>query len=146
MTFETMDWEDEAKRVAAAFGLEPTVHFEDGDAQDLKTLYWGDRGDANDIHMRDGLMFIANYSTDCRFFEILGTSVSFDSWIEIGWDGEIGVPVPPKRMAYAMHLARGLFHLGLLTPKAEVDLQVTTTFHQKLEWTREYDARVGAME
>jgi hypothetical protein len=132
MTFETMDWEAEAKRVARAFGLLTCTV-------------------ASELH-QGGVCYRANDTTNefnvsCKYtsryqcFELERVDKNIiglnSSTIYLNWEGSVRTAHPDAQTT--PELAKGLFHLDLLTPEVEAALQVSISNHQKIEWALEYE-------
>jgi len=86
---------------------------------------------------------------------IEGTSM-YQAKVELNWDGSVSSDfyqfqkqknsfyIPSGYFGLAQVLAKGLFHLDLLSPEVEDVLELNITAHQKLEWALEYDSRMNA--
>jgi len=151
-TFETLDWELEARRLNAAFGIEGEFRaaFDDepsGPKWLIKTI--GSDAMPN--------MFIVNaefwvsfyYDRKNRYFTVgkiprqSPTSFPNKKFI-LNWAGT-QFRVQGSQIDIEGHwiIAKGLYHLGLLTDEIETAMQVAVSAHQKIEWTLEYESRCG---
>ena len=146
MTYETMDWEAEAKRVAKAFNVLSACYF-DYDPDEAKCdLCSRPAQTTASVFLTDWHQLRSSYDRDeGRLFEIhKGTSNVF---ILIYWDGDVNQSwgknsdLTPGYFELINMLAKGLFHMDLLTIEVEAHLQTSITVHQKLEWTLEYEER-----
>lgn len=141
MTYETMDWEAEAKRVAAAFGVTSECIWIDLGSKGNKKLVSLDAAECKyGIPISEDAYALIEYSRKWRYFEI------FDGYpdisIYINWQGVVWDE--PDVIQHSDTISKALFHLSLLTPEAEASLKVAISHHQKLEWTLEYEARLAA--
>ena len=88
----------------------------------------------------------ARYVPTERLFRLQGKTDADWGWIEIDWNGRVKRSPQHYELRPTMVLAKGLFHLDLLTPAVESALKTTISSHQKLEWTLEYAKRLQAAE
>lgn len=135
MTYETLNWELEAQRVARAFGVEGECDWH--------------------IHNEDRRLFLADTSPYVPYVPFSCSEIAIayarsgrdfhnaSSYLVIGFDGKIHVNEGAEK--FGKPLARALFHLDLLSPAVESALGVSISHHEKLEWTLEYEARHGVM-
>lgn len=150
MSYETIDWNAEALRVARAFGVEG--EFRDGGFYDKKYLSVGEHYEAIPFTGAGyGELFSVVYTFDQMQFEVWNTWNHTRTDCHIGYDGSFsdGLSTLDKKkfpIAHRYPLARALFHLDLLTPEVEEALQVSVSAHEKMEWTMGYEARLKAAE
>ena len=135
-SYETLDWEAEAIRMARAYGVKVECAF-------IETRYGKDFIDIatrKKAEISEGVVGTAGYSPSNRFYTVRSRS----SWtvIQLSWLGEVQSAHVGKDFEVAA-LARAFFHLELLTPEVEAALSVSITAHEKLEWAREYEERYG---
>ncbi len=130
MTFERIDWEAEALRVASAFGIEFPCQFLEFDS-DQRLLYL--QGFTSRIWLRkEGALYLtALYDQKGRLFTV-SESYADSAEIFIGWDGS--VDRRPWFYDHNLLIARALFYLDLLTPEVEAALLVSVSAHERLEW------------
>jgi hypothetical protein len=142
MTYETIDWEVEAKRVARAFGVEGKVEF-----RQHRRLKGSQRFGVIGVRklavpVGEGFFVDVAYETKGRFFAL--ADKTHKNWVslKIGWvRGDISYGDSGNVEEFSTRLARGLFHLDLLTPEVEHKLTATISAHQKMEWAGEYQQR-----
>jgi len=130
MNFESMDWEAEAQRVAAAFGVEAPCQFLEFDSNQ-RLLYV--QGFTSRIWLKhtQTLYLTAFYAQNGRLFTIT-QGYGDSAELFIGWDGSVD-----RRPWFYDHnpiIARALFYLDLLTPEAEEALCISVSAHDRLEW------------
>jgi len=147
MDYETIDWEAEAQRVARAFGLSEKCYFREQvpPATSSSRLYyhdlcWKDTKGGYEFPDGSGVIFI------CVYVKQIGVRYGFEreygranTSFLLNWKSK---PIVRGNDAVLVPLlAKGLFHLGLLT--AEVETMLNVSNHEKLEWAREYEERYG---
>jgi len=149
-TFETLDWNAEARRVARAFGVTEECHFHtyvenepiengDGDYPYLR-LTLKDGLTEPTIFCRDDVALLCEYDEDIgrSYYVYAEKGVT---GIRMEWDESLASLI--KDSTLLPLLAKGLFYLDILTPEVEETLKITVTAHEKLEWAREYEQRYG---
>jgi len=147
MTPETIDWPLEARRIRQAFGLQGLCLF--------KPWYEGARQfqmDGNSlVPLGDNAKLFVAYEGVMKFtiwrsngFDPsigLDRASELDTYIGLTYDGKVRGQTFAGR--YSNTLAKGLFHLDLLTPEVEAALKVSVSAHEKAEWTLEYERHYG---
>ena len=138
MTYETMDWETEAKRLMAAFDLKDECRFVSGgicmDLKYLNTYKWPTTSDGDEL-----MCVYTSGDISSRGFSIQNDLAYADVYFD--YNGEL-ISHASSANEFPV-LIRAFHYLGFLTPEVEAELQVSTSHHQKLEWTLEYEARNG---
>ncbi len=173
MEFETMDWKSEAQRVMMAFDVAEECEFVDesnffGPTKILSLrrsrlvkfwkrffhLFIRPRIDKVDkILTQDGMLLLVSYRLDTGKLLLYFTltenkpmTILDRAWASVCFSPD-GSLVRELLLAdsnkYAVPLAKGLFHLGLLSPEIEAALKIAVSAHQKMEWTLEYEASYG---
>jgi hypothetical protein len=159
MTYETMDWDAEARRIAQAFGIDKPCYWKQelsvwaddeapaGAVPKTETEMWlklqGSQYD--NIELGEDQFLYCVYNNEERFFQTYDKKAKKGSplyqmiEISIRWDGTHHVSEITSKKP--LNLARGLFHLGYLTLPVEASLSLTISEHQKLEWTLENETR-----
>lgn len=138
MTYETIDWEAEAKRVAKAFGIKGECVWIDVRKQAVQLVALDDLVCKYGIPISEDAYAVVQYSKGSRFFQIFDGSP--DVGIFINWQGAVW---ESDVIAHGDTLAKALYHLSLLTPEVEQALGVTIDAHTKLEWELEFAGRDG---
>jgi len=134
MDYETMDWEDEAKRVASAFGVREECEFvEDKWGQKVLRGTWDGQSPA----IAPEICLLAAYTSEYRDFSM--ANCDHGTYVRIFWDGrkpeiECGM--------YEEAVAHSLLLLGLLSPEIEAALGATFSAHQKLEWLVDFEEKL----
>lgn len=153
MTCESINWEEEAKRVARAFGVEVPCYFgnESPYSDRMKLGIVGTfRCDIHehviDVRLPDFKKLSVIYEPDRRHFGIVRFPVA-KAFVSIGVKGDL-IGTSLVHSHYLADLAKGLFQLDLYTAQIdEIFRQKGTenliTAHQKLEWELEYAERWG---
>ncbi len=137
ITFETMDWEAEAKRVSLAFGVEEKCRFVKSSLNE--TMTFRPLTDGQDVKVPDGSVRVY-YQLKVRSYQIFASS-KISVAVRFITSGGVITRIVPKDCPAVKPLARALFHLDLLTPEVEAALKVNISAHQKIEWTLEYEER-----
>jgi len=139
MNFETVDWELEARRVAAAFGIaQGTCKFHLNSASDEqfeeRCLLLKNGGSANG----DGFVLDIIYTRLSRYFAMCDNATGDLARVHILWNGELRYVKYEMAPLLAEPLARALDHLDLLTPEIEAELKISVSAHQKIKWVIEH--------
>ena len=142
MTFETMDWEAEAQRVALAFGVEAKCRFVKSNLNE--TMTFRPTTDGQDVKVPDGSVRVY-YQSKVRSYQIFASN-EVNAAVRFIASGGVRTRIVPRDCPAVEPLARGLFYLNLLTSEVEASLQVAISAHQKAEWTLEYAKRLAAAE
>lgn len=153
-TYETMDWDAEAKRVAAAFGLDMTAEYEfrEFPEENPQTMLLRQIGAPKIVLPTrpetsfeyfigaKGRIFVLSNNGNPNNGPVGARAMTLAS---LYWDGTIDITPFQLDSRYSEILARALFHLDLLTPEVEQALQVSVSAHEKIEWGRECEKRNG---
>lgn len=151
MTYETMDWEAEARRIAWAFEVKTECKFR----QKIKS--YGEKRillscGRNNVAIDENWNLYATYKPGGMWFRMehsafltgVGWVSSGAMWVSLDWNRKVLDAGPDHE--YSELLVRALFRLDLLTQEIETALESSVTAHQKLEWQLEYEARLKATE
>jgi len=147
MDFETLDWELEARRVKAAFGVKSECKFYEFTTHEGLERRFQIR-DGNEETLAENLLVSGEslrvyYAQGERFYEITNRDrrrahITF-------WDEQtifVSPPLSHVRWGGLFHLLiKGVYYLDLLTPHIETELEISISAHEKLEWKLEYEER-----
>jgi len=149
--YETLDWELEAQRVAAAFEVAEPCHFTHlrGITSYVATERETDLNKS--LLLKNGLYVDISYDRESKVFVVSEINengyVKHSCLIVVGWGGPNRTVRYGKRSAqpdYILHtLAKALLFLDLLTPEVETQIGISITAHERIEWTLEHEARNG---
>lgn len=132
MTYETIDWDAEAKRISDAFGLCDGVFVKAFDESTQKTFI-------NGWLTKERVI----YDTDFRCYEYYDFP-SNPTRIYLNWQGKVCFSPKIGRDGGPLIVGKALFRLGLLSDEVAEILGISA--HQKIEWELECHARLEALK
>jgi len=133
------DWDAEAEQICRAFGItEPCVFVGPVKGKILRPA--AHRLGFNDERpsFGNGLFLEVTYHW-ARSFKLANGTYFGVCRVEDSTRGRISASLQ-KEAVIPSAFAKGLFNLGLLTPKVEDKLKLSITQHEKLEWQLEFEA------
>lgn len=143
LNFFTIDWALESLKVTQAFDVRESCIFGPKWGTDRTAMEYSPVLEPlRFCHIKDALLSIT-YRPYSRSFTIQGQGrngrIAQIMWIDEQPISSVG------DAEYSLWLAKGLFHLDLLTLEVEQALALSVSHHERLEWQLEYELRLAAL-